>query len=155
MHDKNVIETIFPNVQNIGDYVTSLSCGSLGLLIEEDLPEYSRYIQDLYIEPEKIPNLIHTAKNDTANIKQILYQFVADNVRSQSGLAGNENGHKHLSILTLGYRLTRWTSEGCMRSDSEIECYFINTVHSYILNSHWQTIANRVGESVVRRVWRK
>ena len=39
-----------------------------------------------------------------------------------------------------------------MKNDADIECIFINTVHSYILNDRWQVIANRLGEAVVRRV---
>jgi hypothetical protein len=55
-------------------------------------------------------------------------------------------------VLALGYRRKKNESELEMRSNIGVECHYINTVHSFLLNSEWQTIANVVGESAMRQI---
>lgn len=143
----NVLRNIFSNVMKVSDYVLQITSGRLLLAKDGDEEAFLTFLDSLYLVPEESPKQVVAIQKDAAPIKEILQRLISHIVRNQS-----TGDSRSVPILALGYRLARWSSVLSMRSDVDIECYYINTVHSYILTSNWQLIANRAGEAITRRI---
>jgi hypothetical protein len=144
---QNVLRSIFSNVMKVSDYVLQITSGRLLLAKDGDEEEFLKFLDSLYVVPEESPKQVLAIQKDAAPIKEILQRLISHIVRNQSS-----GDLRSVPVLALGYRLVRWSSVVSMRSDVDIECYYINTVHSYILTSNWQIIADRAGEAITRRI---
>jgi len=149
---ENVLRRIFPNVITVSEYVSSITEGQVTLAKDSDEDLFLRFLDGILMVPEDNLKLVTSIQKDPAPIKEILHRLIAHIVRSHGTVSSASGDSRSMPVLALGYRLARWTSELSMRSDVDIECYYINTIHSYILSSHWQLIADRAGEAIVRRI---
>ena len=152
LYRKDVVRAIFPTVMKFNDYLVLISKGIINISKSCDNNDFLKYFHDLYIVPEDPILIVDVIQKDSGLIKDILTKLVAYLVRIQNNASSNSSNSSG-SVLTLGYRLTRWTSEGSMISDSDIECFFLNTLHSFVSNPNWQYIANCIGEVLTRRVY--
>ena len=137
--------------------------------------EQRKYVQSIFVIPESQPVIQDVLHNDPAPINDIVRKLIAHAVRNRctilpythhpDGHGGSSSGggditigatavdSQQMSVLTLGYRQTRNTTQMApIFGDADVECSHVNSVHSFLLNSKWQAIANQTGETVMRQV---
>ena len=60
--------------------------------------------------------------------------------------------YRNRNVLSLGYRSQRWHSELEIKDSIGIECYFVNTLHSFFMTRNWELALSRMGERVLRHI---
>ena len=60
--------------------------------------------------------------------------------------------YRDRNVLSLGYRSQRWHSGLQIKDSIGIECYFVNTLHSFFMNSNWELALSRMGDLVMGHI---
>lgn len=105
-----------------------------------------KFIQTTFIvppAPSSRPYFDHTSNDQLVTVKEVLSRFIAREIR-----AGND-----ANVLCKGYRKKRWNAvnQG-MRSNHDIDCYFVNTTHSFFQLPQWQAIVNTYDEQTLAHI---
>lgn len=74
-----------------------------------------------------------------ASMNDIINHVIAKSIRHRSDDSGN--------ILASGYRQRSFCSEAELRYFRDIECYHINTLHSFFFNPIWKKLGTLFGTS--------
>ena len=82
-----------------------------------------------------------------ATVRDVLNRVIEVDIRSASSL-----NYKERNVLSLGFRSKRWHSELEVKDSMGIECCFVNTLHSFFMNRHWELALTRMGGGVFRHV---
>lgn len=158
------VEKILPLTITLKSYIESLlaieisSCSSLpcqcAITSTNDVhipPEALQLLQSTKILPD--PTLqpisgqfsIPPPDEPRAPMKEILLRFIDYQIKGC-------HDYKTQNCLTLGYRFKSMNSVSILRNHENLECFYVNTLHSYFGNAHWQVIARTFGELVVRHI---
>jgi hypothetical protein len=98
-------------------------------------------------DPAAKPNAMSIPPPDEprAPMKEILLRFIDYQIKGCKD-------YKIQNCLTLGYRFKSMNSVSTLRNHENLECFYVNTLHSYFGNAQWQVIAKTFGELLVRHV---
>jgi hypothetical protein len=80
-------------------------------------------------------------------VRDILHRVIEMDIRSASSI-----NYKDRNVLSLGYRSQRWHSELEIKDTLGIECYFVNTLHSFFMNRNWDLVLSRLGDRALLHV---
>lgn len=80
-------------------------------------------------------------------MRDVLNRVIEMDIRSTSSVE-----YRDRNVLSLGYRSKRWHSELEIKDSIGIECYFVNTLHSFFMTRHWNLALSRMGDGVLRHV---
>jgi hypothetical protein len=82
-----------------------------------------------------------------SSVRDVLNRVIESDVRNSSSLE-----YKDRNVLSLGYRSKRWHSELEVKDSIGIECYFVNTLHSFFMTRNWELALTRMGVRVLQHI---
>lgn len=82
-----------------------------------------------------------------SSVRDVLNRVIEMDIRKASTAE-----YKDRNILSLGYRSQRWHSDLEVKDSLGIECYFVNTVHSFFMSRHWEVVLSRLGDRGLQHV---
>jgi hypothetical protein len=82
-------------------------------------------------------------------VRDVLTRVIEADIRSSSS---NSAEYKDRNVLSLGYRSKRWHTELEVKDSMGVECYFVNTLHSFFMTRNWELVLSRLGERVLQHV---
>lgn len=81
-------------------------------------------------------------------MRDVLNRVIEMDIRSTGSLQ-----YRDRNVLSLGYRSQRWHSSELEIKDSiGIECYFVNTLHSFFMTRNWELALSRMGDRVLHHI---
>lgn len=118
---------------------------------DSDVDDYKDFLNDTMIIPDDFPAKQTKTTHTTVNhdpMKDIILRTISCILRSSNNLTKCSEKN----ILCLGYRFKRWESDSTLLSNLNVECFFVNTIHSYLMKPYWQLLADRIGELAIRQL---
>jgi hypothetical protein len=82
---------------------------------------------------------IEPQKEYHTSISETLSRFVTHQIKTLSNF-------KQQNCLTLGFRTKSINSTSTLKSNIDLECYYINTLHTFFNNKVWLHVLNTFGE---------
>lgn len=109
--------------------------------------EVLHLLQSTKVLPDLVPRVfeIPPPEEPRAPMKEMLLRFIDYQLKGC-------RDYKMQNCLTLGYRFKSANCANALRQHESLECFYVNTLHAYFGNIHWQMIARTFGELVVRHV---
>ena len=140
-HDEKTITNIFPGAILLYDHLTRACDGCV--LFDDDIDSYKKLLHTTMIVPDttEVKLSIPTIKGKIS-IKETLNSIIAKLVRQNQG-------YRHQNCLSFGYRQKSSSLAVAMRSNFDVECYFVNTVLPMLSSRVWEFLLNRVGEDIL------
>lgn len=129
---------IFKNAITLGEYVR-------GLTREPHPPHLSTALRDvlttaMIIPEESIPFIPARDPSDPVSpVREILHRFIASQIKQHKEF-------RKTNCLCLGYRCKNMFSRSEVKGSLNIECVFVNTLHSLVTTPQWQELNGYVGE---------
>lgn len=100
--------------------------------------------------PDSATNHSIVITNDKEPLKDIITRLIAQIIRSHTS---NNSNYREMNCIALGYRVKTTNCAAELRSFMDIECYYLNTLHSFIQTTNWVILAERFGEPVIRHIF--
>ena len=147
-NSKDTLLKVIPSAVKLSIYIDSIitlklhARGASSSLIE--------YLNKIQIVPETYYDcnqtnsfIIDTPNQDEqrSTMNEILSRFI--NIQLK-----NTKDYRQQNCIILGYRTKSMNSTSNVRSNSNLECYHINTLHNYFNNKYWSYLAYELGENV-------
>lgn len=86
-------------------------------------------------------------------VREVLNRVVENDLRCMSSLESRlKHSYKERNVLSLGYRSKRWHSELEVKDSMGIECYFVNTLHTFFMDRNWELVLSRLGDRALQHV---
>lgn len=140
---KNTVTRIFPKSIELKDYLRN-KLTNVTIIQPDDPISFKKLLEEVYIVP-LFSSEVEAVDTDhditvTDRIREVINRIVVQMIRS-----GSANG-KDQNCLSFGFRRKAAKSETILRSHHDIECAYINTVQSLVINQSWQLLLTRIGQ---------
>ena len=156
IHNFNVKDTllkVIPSAIKLSTYIDSII--TLKLKKRGATDSLIQYLNKIQILPENNYDnnnqtnsfIIDTPNQDEqrSTMNEILSRFI--NIQLK-----NIKDYRQQNCIILGYRTKSMNSTSNVRSNSNLECYHINTLHNYFNNTYWSYLAYELGENVIKHL---
>lgn len=150
-HDEKTITNIFPNAITLYNYLLSCIDNETAILLENDSDSYKKMLQTSMIVPESVgveSKFTIPTIRDKISIKEALNGIIAKLVRQNQS-------YRDQNCLAFGYRQKSSSQAVAMRSNFDVECYFVNTVLPMLSSRMWEQLANRIGEAILYHIFQR
>ena len=140
----NVVRTVFPHAITLFDYCSSVVnfTADQRLVQDRDSVSYKDLLHNTLVIP---PNngvrsdlKFNISRIETFPIRDMIGRLVSQCVR-------NNPTYQEQNCLALGYRNKTSNCDATLRTSTDTELYFVNTVQAIVTTQTWQLFANRVG----------
>ena len=146
---KDTLLKVIPSAIKLSTYIDSII--TLKLNNRGATDSLIQYLNKIQIIPETIYDnnnqtnsfIIDTPNQDEqrSTMNEILSRFINTQLK-------NTKDYRQQNCIILGYRTKSMNSTSNVRSNSNLECYHINTLHNYFNNTYWSYLAYELGENV-------
>ncbi len=152
-NDKDAVRAAFPNALTLLDYIKSIvsvnSCAVKNVLVDTDSQPYRDLLCNSLVLPDENSieeKLIIPIRIETYPITEIVNRIVASIIRANQS-------YREQNCLSLGYRQKSSNANTSMRSNIDLECYFVNTIQPLVTTKLWQQLAHRIGTIKFCKRW--
>lgn len=146
---KDALLKVIPSAITLASYINSIITLSLVDHGASDL--MIQYLNKIQIVPESNYDT-NQNKIDTPNqgeqrstMNEILSRFIDSQLK-------NTKDYRQQNCIVLGYRTKSMNSTSIIRSNANLECYHLNTLHNYFNNEFWAFLAYELGENVIKHL---
>ena len=145
----DTVQRVLPDVVSLTDYIKSNS--TIVLTDEGSDPTFLHYFESIKVLPDKLNKNTHfhppLPSEDTSTIIEILNRFISHQIerRCQDRTSSN--------CLLQGFRSKSMNSKAIARYNDNLECHYVNTLHSYFYNPYWKCLAKQIGELFLRHIF--
>lgn len=144
---RNCLRQLFPQSCTLRDFLDIATGNKLNDLLFRG--KYDSLIDEVWILPREgdcsgmwADKLRPTQNVHDVSIPQIINLAVAQMVRQSTS-------HSTQNVLSYGYRQKTMNSEDAsVRNWLNLECRFVNTVHSLFITSAWRHLAAAIGKRI-------
>ena len=150
---KDTLLKVIPSAIKLSTYIDSII--TLKLNNRGASSSLIQYLNKIQIIPETNYDnnnqtnsfVIDTPSQDEqrSTMNEILSRFI--NIQLK-----NIKDYRQQNCIILGYRTKSMNSTSNVRSNSNLECYHINTLHNYFNNTFWSYLAYELGENVIKHL---
>jgi hypothetical protein len=145
------VKKIYPTAICLKDYVESITTIDRSLILNyDDSLQYQNFVEFTFVVPEvkngsESTSLCIKDQQFSSTYRDFLNRFVAQLVKSNLP-------YREQNCLSYGYRAKKINTDCGIRSQTGLECYFVNTLHNLVTSKVWHQFALRVGEQVMKNV---
>lgn len=150
-HDERTITNIFPSAVTLFNFLSSCIDDGNSIIRESDSESYMKLLHSSMIVPDANSfdnKFTLPVVAERISIKEALNGIIAKLVRQNQG-------YREQNCLAFGYRQKSSSHAASMRSNFDVECYFVNTVLPMLSSRVWEQLANRVGEPVMYHIFQR
>ena len=147
---------LLPTAVSLMNYILMITstkeCDLLDIFGQSIAPssDLEKLLNKVHVLPEEIPPTIlviegRLLSEDRSDLKMrnILNRFIVEHIRARPSF-------RERNCLSLGYRVKSDLSNNAgVRNTTDIECEYVNTIHSFLFNPSWQKLAYGLGEAVI------
>ena len=152
---------LLPSSVSLFDYICTLTSYTHNeleeIIAKRAVPsqDFERLLQEVKVLPESAPprDLVldwrgmpyssPLRNNCDLKMRNVLNRFITQHIRTKPSF-------RERNCLALGYRIKSDLSNNAgMRNTTDIECEYINTIHSLLFTPSWQKLAYFVGEAIL------
>jgi len=147
--NSNVVLDLFPTAMRLVDYallVTGQSDAVLRIMNNEgENMRLKDLCRNALVVPEAEPPLnipvhAYTGSPSAGAVQSILNRLITQVVKSKTS-------YRDQNCLALGYRAKGDHTNAGIRGNMDVECYYVNTIHSLLSTMPWQLLAVRLGDA--------